>query len=417
MNGGYKMELDLIEFREKLDKYFTPSKPAIENYILRGDVDDKFIDALYEPGLQIIVYGSTGVGKSSLIWSTLEREKLNYIRIGFDKTINEQNFCAKIMAELGFERTTQNAKEMTSGTSVGMEAGTTFWNLINFKGKFDANSSTKKGNICVPYYNDADIDAVVKALTETNFILFLDDVEKADNELRTTIAHLGKKLSDNSVVNKTNAKVIYGGVSQEVNKLISVDKSLRDRLAEQLMTNVKTPEIKKIIENGWREMGFNWNETELDEVVNICCGYARYAHWIGKQSALCAFRNKRNVIIQSDIDNSLNFIIEKYRDEFQTRLDTATGHKSGLRLRENILYALAISPEIEVKIDYIVSICSKLVKTEINQNQVSGPIGELKKPKRGCLLEDGRMQGYHRFSDLMIKPYIRMIMKQNNINF
>lgn len=410
------MDLDLIEFRKKLDKYFTPSKPAIENYIFRGDVDDKFIDALYEPGLQIIVYGSTGVGKSSLVWSTLEREKLNYIRISFDKTINEQNFCPKIMEELGFEKTTQNVKETTSGTSVGMEAGSTIWNLITFKGKFDADSSTKKGNVYVPYYNDADIDAVVKALTATNFILFLDDVEKADNELRTTIAHLGKKLSDNSVVNKTNAKVIYGGVSQEVNKLISVDKSLRDRLAEQLMTNVKTPEIKKIIENGWREMGFTWNDSELNEAANICCGYARYAHWIGKQSALSAFRNNRNVITQSDIDKSLDFIIEKYRDEFQTRFDSATGHKSGLRLRENILYALATSPEIEVKIDYIVNICSQLVHTQINQNQVSGPIGELKKPKRGCIVEDGRMKGYHRFSDLMIKPYIRMIMKQNNIN-
>lgn len=397
--------------------YFTPSKPAIENYIIRGDVDDKFNDALYEPGLQIIVYGSTGVGKSSLIWSTLERENLNYIRIGFDKTINEQNFCPKIMSELGFERITQKANETTNGTSVGIEAGATFWNLIKFKGKMAANSSTKKENIRVPYYNDADIDAVVKALTKTNCILFLDDVEKADNELRTTIAHLGKKLSDNSVVNKTNAKVIYGGVSQEVNKLISVDKSLRDRLAEQLMTNVKTCEIKKIIENGWREMGFNWDDTELDIVANICCGYARYAHWIGKQSALCAFRNNRKKIIQSDIDKSLDFIIDKYRDAFQTKFDIATGHKSGLRLRENILYALATSPEIEVKIDYIVNICSQIVQSPINQNQVSGPLGELKKSKRACIVEDGRMKGYHRFSDLMIKPYIRMLMKQNNIKF
>lgn len=58
--------MDNKTFDGYLDKFFTPSSPAVDNYVSRNDADERLIDALSEKGLQIIVYGSTGVGKSSL---------------------------------------------------------------------------------------------------------------------------------------------------------------------------------------------------------------------------------------------------------------------------------------------------------------------------------------------------------------
>ncbi|WP_183128095.1 ATP-binding protein [Clostridium autoethanogenum] len=407
--------MECREFNKILNEHFTPSAPAINNYMNRKDLDKRFLTALYEKGLQIIVYGPTGVGKSSLVWSMLEKEKLTYLRFPFDTMINENNFCQKVMHELGFEKIMQQKDTKENGDEAEIAAGASIWKLIDFKGRFKAHSKNAKENTVIPYYNEADIDAVSKALQLTNCILFLDDVEKANDALRKIIAHLGKKLSDSSVISGSNAKIIYVGISQEVNKLIEIDSSLRDRLSDQLVLAAKDEEIKNILTTGWDKLKLRWNSNELKNIVSLCCGYPRYAHWIGKLSAKNAFENGRNNIIRVDFDEAIKYIIEYYRDAYQTKFDKATGHKTGLHLRENILYAIASSDDIEVRIDYILKKCSELVGANLAQSQISGPLGELKKERRGMIVEDGRVNGSHRFKDLMLKPYIRMLMNQKNL--
>ncbi|ABL00844.1 AAA family ATPase [Pelobacter propionicus] len=398
------------ELRDSLDEHFTPARPAIHNYVERDRVDTNFRDALHEPGFQVMVYGPTGVGKSSLVWSTLDKLGLTYYRFGFDDGITESNLFPKIMQKLGFEKVTTDKKTYESGTSVLTSAGVKIWNLITFKGAFGANSKKIDEQVFVPYHNDADVDAVAEALMKLDCVLFLDDLEKIKNDdIKKLLAHLGKKMSDLSGSLKTNSKIIYAGISQEVSKLISLDQSLRDRLADQMLEKLHDSEVKQIFTKGWSAVGFDYSEIDLDHIASLCCGYARYAHWIGKQSVLHAFRASRHRLESSDINDAIEFIITRYRDDYQTRIDKATGHKGGHRIREAILYAMAECNEIEVSFDYIVNNASKIRNIDFKKTQISGPLGELKKPARGSLLEDGRMTGYHRFTDLMLKPYIRML--------
>ncbi len=398
------------ELRCILDDHFTPARPAVYNYVERDKVDTKFRDALHEPGFQVMVYGPTGVGKSSLVWSTLDKLSLTYYRFGFDDGITENNLFPKIMQKLGFEKATTVNKTSESGTSASISAGAKIWNLITFKGTIGANSKKVDEQVFVPYHNDADVDAVAEALMKLDCVLFLDDLEKVKNDdIKKLLAHLGKKMSDLSGTVKSNAKIIYAGISQEVSKLISLDQSLRDRLADQMLEKLHDSEVKQILIKGWSAVGFDYSRIDIEHIAALCCGYARYAHWIGKQSVLHAFRASRDCLEDSDITNAIDFIIAKYRDDYQTRIDRATGHIGGYRIREAILYAMAECDDIEVGFDYIVNKTSEIRRIDFKKTQISGPIGELKRPARGSLLEDGRMTGYHRFTDLMLKPYIRML--------
>jgi hypothetical protein len=51
---------------------------------------------------------------------------------------------------------------------------------------------------------------------------------------------------------------------------------------------------------------------------------------------------------------------------------------------------------------------SELVGEKLKPEQLSGPLGELRQAERGALLEAGSKMGFHRFRDLMMKPYIRL---------
>src|SRR5690349_3184230 len=52
---------------------FTPGRPAGVNFVDRRTVNNRLVDALQTPGKQLIVYGETGSGKSSLVQKKLEQ--------------------------------------------------------------------------------------------------------------------------------------------------------------------------------------------------------------------------------------------------------------------------------------------------------------------------------------------------------
>jgi Cdc6-like AAA superfamily ATPase len=411
--GGENL-MDLKMYRDSLANHFTPTSPAVHNYVNREKEDEEFSSALTQPGLQIIVYGPTGVGKTSMVWSTLEKYGFNYLMFPFDTTITKENLCSKIMNKLGFEKRTQQTVSKEQGYNGEVAAGGTFWSLITFKGKIGANGKKIQTDINVPYYSDADVDAVVDALHSTGCVLYFDDLEKVkDDEIRLMIAHMGKKLSDKAAIDFSGAKIIYAGISQEVSKLIALDSSLRARLADQMMSPLQNEQIMEILTLGWEACGFDFSNINMNKIVETCCGYARYAHWIGQEAALSAVKNGRTKLTEDDVNVAYDIVIRKYQDDYQSRFDRATNHKSGLRIRERILFAMALSPDIEVHTDYIIKKVSELAGQTLNANQISGPLGELKKEQRGAILEQGRMTGYHRFTDLMIKPYIRILYDRN----
>lgn len=412
MSMQYKTEADL---NEALNKWFTPSRPAVWNYIGRGEDDIRFRDALHEPGLQIMVYGPTGVGKTSLVLSQLNELTLTHITFPFDAGINADSIFAKIMQSLGFERVVSKSSKESKTLSNESQLKGGIWNLVSFQGKIGGSKGNESISLKAPYHTDADADLVAKALAELNCVIFFDDIEKvSDDKTRQLLTHLAKKLSDITSVSNTKGKVIFAGISQEVERLIPLDPSLRDRLADQLLSPLEDVKIHEILEKGWSSTGFDYKKVNIVETADLCCGYPRYAHWLGKQAALTSFRNGRSEIVRSDIESAIRFVVEKFRDKFQTALDKATGHKKGKRLRERILYAMAQAEDHEVHFDEILERTSKLCGEALKKGQISGPLGELRTERRGAVLEQGRRIAYHRFSDLMMKPYLRMLLSEHS---
>ncbi|WP_299693205.1 hypothetical protein [uncultured Vibrio sp.] len=56
-----------------LKKVFTPAKPARVTFVERKKFNDDMVTALELPGNQLIVYGHTGSGKSTLVENLLHR--------------------------------------------------------------------------------------------------------------------------------------------------------------------------------------------------------------------------------------------------------------------------------------------------------------------------------------------------------
>jgi Cdc6-like AAA superfamily ATPase len=73
--------LNLLGINKKqLQSVFTPANAATINSINRGALEKQIDRALKIQGMQLIVYGHSGSGKTTIVRRVLERNKRNSIR-------------------------------------------------------------------------------------------------------------------------------------------------------------------------------------------------------------------------------------------------------------------------------------------------------------------------------------------------
>ncbi len=58
---------------------FTPASPAVYTFIERYSLNSLLVDAIHTKGKQIVLYGHTGTGKSTLIINKLNQTYDGYI--------------------------------------------------------------------------------------------------------------------------------------------------------------------------------------------------------------------------------------------------------------------------------------------------------------------------------------------------
>lgn len=77
--------------KHKLQDVFTPGTIAKVNYLRRKDLEKRIITSLETPGVQIILYGHSGSGKTTVIRKLLEEKNYKFIRTqcATDRTLND----------------------------------------------------------------------------------------------------------------------------------------------------------------------------------------------------------------------------------------------------------------------------------------------------------------------------------------
>lgn len=77
--------------KHNLQDVFTPGTIAKVNYLRRKDLEKRISTSLDTPGVQIILYGHSGSGKTTVIRKLLDEKKYKFVRTQCttDKTLND----------------------------------------------------------------------------------------------------------------------------------------------------------------------------------------------------------------------------------------------------------------------------------------------------------------------------------------
>jgi len=233
---------------------FTPTKPARIAFVERDSVNDKLVNSLTTPGKQIVVYGHSGTGKTTLLVNKLTQ-------------LYERHITTRCMKGLKFEQLLLDAFDQLSPfytqerqtvvkTSTGVDLGASYLMLqAKISGQTLTDKGEKQTRLLPPQLTP---QALGRFLGAQKACWVLEDFHKIDDSEKVQLSQLMKVFMDLSD-EYPDLKIIALGAVDTARQVVDYDHEMRNRVAEVQVSLMTEQEISSIIEKGEAALNVSFN--------------------------------------------------------------------------------------------------------------------------------------------------------------
>jgi AAA domain len=391
---------------------FTPRQPPTrEMFTRRNEKDlhgnpglqDTLRDALRERGGQVILYGDTGVGKSSLLKYAAEDEDMKVLSI---RAISKRTFDQLVdmaIREVTMERDVEIVR--TGSTGSGLEGGIT--SHITIKGHL---KNEKGQDVRVELIERTPLLALAETMqTEGLRILAFDNFQNVDADERQMFAQALEVLSD-SASETGDVKMVIVGIADDADSLVGGSGSVRRRTTEIGVPRMPDDEISSIFASGFRLLSLAVEQNALRDLVFYCDGFPYFAHLLGLAVARDAARSNEKTVVRHTLEAALVRVAREVEASFPNRVALAFERGGEVQPRRRILHTMCLSEKREWRSGDVVEEYARLYERPHDPGFLHAALGELVKPERGGVLTGRGKRGQYlfRFSDPYMRPFLRM---------
>ncbi len=253
---------------------FTPTQPATYTFVERDEATSRRIaQALQTPGMQIVLYGPTGSGKTTLIRNKLDQlgpEHTVTCRCTASTTFSEiltsamSKLNAVYVAEESSGRGQRSLKVTASilGTGGGLE----------YTGKQKPETVTK--SVTRP---PVTVEQLGEYLGKAKAPLIIEDLHKVANKEKERVAEAMKLFMDLAAEYPV-LRMIVLGARDTAEDILSLDTEMKNRVAEIGVSPMTRGELKQILKKGEGCLNISFPDTVANRIVLFCCGMPAVAH-------------------------------------------------------------------------------------------------------------------------------------------
>jgi AAA domain len=366
-------------------------------------LQDSLREALREPGGQILLYGDTGVGKSTLLQYAAEDEDMGYVSVECASRWTFEEHIDAAIRELVTQREIETVEEATSDR--GGEAGIS--TVITLRGQItDRRGETRRFEAI----HRAPLLALTDAMRESDRrLLAFDNFQNVAIAQRSAFAQAIEVLSDRSK-ETGDIKMVIIGIAEDAQSLIRTSGSVQRRTSEIGVPRMPDGELEDIFANGFRLLFLEGTPKALERLVFFCDGFPYFAHLLGLNVARHARRYNEDVVDDERVEAALARAARDVSASFPVRIRNALEAGGRVQPRRRILHVLSLSDGQEWLGAEVIEEYIRFYGDPGDPGFLYVALGQLAKSKHGAVLaRSGTRKRYrYRFSDPYLRPYLRM---------
>jgi len=377
------------------ESVFTPSVPAVRNFVNRPDLLRAIDGAFRTPGKQIVLYGETGGGKTSAAIHTLfVRLDRPYVRVQCQPAYSTTDLIKAIFDEM--------------------------WRVLRVPVS-DAGIGyiPQRARAAPPQLPQSPTPkALVEACGNLGVTVVVDDYEKTrDRSVKREVANLAKEFSDRGA--ELPGRLLIVGIHESPGLMIRLDESLNRRLVQIPVPLFSDAEIRLIFVDGFAKLDIKRAPRIVEELVVLSGGYGGYAHDLGLRLAWEALGRPSRSISPIDVGT----IVERLLADNEASFGDLYDHRirqdptSSMQLRQMTCEAIALAGKRSLDANDVAEAVQQLAYrwwgggVEIKPRSVRAELTKLSEPSEGypeILVREGTKGRYrYRYRNMMFRTYVR----------
>ena len=255
---------------------FTPSSVASLTFVPRESINAKLVDSLRTKGKQLVVYGHSGCGKTTLLENKLKQLFPLHIKTSCMKGMTFGEILADPLRQLNAMFVSEKAEKSAGkfGASVSTPKEIVF--PVGFSFEQCQEDLTKSVPIAP---HTVTPHTVAEVLGANSACWVLEDFHKVDSSEKLRLAQCMKMFMDLSA-RYPDLKMIFIGAVHTAHKVVEYDPELSNRVAEIHVPLMTEDELRKIINLGEQALNISIDSRITDRIVTVSNGLAAVTHQI-----------------------------------------------------------------------------------------------------------------------------------------
>lgn len=340
--GIRALEIKKISMKHVFKKYnlkdvFTPSTVAKLTYVERKLVEGDLLKSLEIPGMQIVLYGHSGCGKTTLIMNKLAEKKYNRVKTSCTESTTFDQLILDVFDKLGSFYNSE--KQRTQSSLISYKMKTKYKEIESSISSENSFSETEKMKRIAPVQLSA--ERLSEFLGAAQCVWVIEDFHKINKSEKTKLSQILKVFMD-SASEYPKVKIVCIGAVGTARELIEYDRELSNRITENYIPLMNDDELKEIILKGFNFMNIYAEDDNLiQKIVHYSNNLASVCHQLCYD--ICYNKNiiKSGVIKQkiclSDFEESVKTYLRKVSDTFNSCYEKIRSRKDVKEILENIL--------------------------------------------------------------------------------
>jgi hypothetical protein len=401
--------------RRQPEEVFTPKTIATrEMFERRNEPDlngnpglqDNLRDALRELGGQVVIFGDTGVGKSSLLRYAAEDEGLRTVIVECLSSKSYDDLVEDAIRKLVDIREISRTSSKSAGAEVEGETKVKF--LVSLKGKLTGTYASDREFEVV---QKPPVDVLLEAMraTETK-LLVLDNFQNITSpETRLLVAQTMEFLSDRAE-ETGNIKAVVIGIAEDAPALIGGSGSFRRRVTEIGVPRMPDEEIREVFVRGFGLLGVRADHFVLARLVFYSDGFPFFAHLLGLHLVRWAHRQEVESVVLADIERALSRAVQAVDRSYAEKVAKAFEAGGDIQPRRSLLKLLANSDRREWKSSDVIAAWEKTYGPREAYQFLHVALAALLDEEHGKILrrKGTRNKYVYQFADPHMRPYLRL---------